>query len=202
MYTIVMRDDKSLRITEKATLYQREKSIDKIQFLIPKTYEGTDISGFTATLKYVDQGNVAHMEVLTLTEDEEYPEYSKYILPVDTNMNQFSGDIKLRITLSKIDLDSRTQYVLHTGEVIITILPLEDYYAFVTDESLEKIDQIIWAIDTKIEALKKIAEIYDEEKADNIVRQKDGKIQLTSNGVLIGNSVSINGIDGLDLVEF
>lgn len=202
MYTIVMRDDKSLRITEKATLYQREKSIDKIQFLIPKTYEGTDISGFTATLKYVDQGNVAHMEVLTLTEDEEYPEYSKYILPVDTNMNQFSGDIKLRITLSKIDLDSRTQYVLHTGEVIITILPLEDYYAFVTDESLEKIDQIIGAIDTKIEALKKIAEIYDEEKADNIVRQKDGKIQLTSNGVLIGNSVSINGIDGLDLVEF
>ena len=105
MYTIVMRDDKSLRITEKATLYQREKSIDKIQFLIPKTYEGTDISGFTATLKYVDQGNVAHMEILTLTEDEEYPEYSKYILPVDTNMNQFSGDIKLRITLSKIDLD-------------------------------------------------------------------------------------------------
>lgn len=202
MYTIVMRDDKSLRITEKATLYQREKLIDKIQFLIPKTYEGTDISGFTATLKYVDQGNVAHMEVLTLTEDEEYPEYSKYILPVDTNMNQFSEDIKLRITLSKIDLDSRTQYVLHTGEVIITILPLEDYYAFVTDESLEKIDQIIGAIDTKIEALKKIAEIYDEEKADNIVRQKDGKIQLTSNGVLIGNSVSINGIDGLDLVEF
>ncbi len=202
MYTIVMRDDKSLRITEKATLYQREKSIDKIQFLIPKTYEGTDISGFTATLKYVDQGNVAHMEILTLTEDEEYPEYSKYILPVDTNMNQFSGDIKLRITLSKIDLDSRTQYVLHTGEVIITILPLEDYYAFVTDESLEKIDQIIGTIDTKIEALKKIAEIYDEEKADNIVRQKDGKIQLTSNGVLIGNSVSINGIDGLDLVEF
>lgn len=202
MYTIVMRDDKSLRITEKATLYQREKSIDKIQFLIPKTYEGTDISGFTATLKYVEQGNVAHMEILTLTEDEEYPEYSKYILPVDTNMNQFSGDIKLRITLSKIDLDSRTQYVLHTGEVIITILPLEDYYAFVTDESLEKIDQIIGTIDTKIEALKKIAEIYDEEKADNIVRQKDGKIQLTSNGVLIGNSVSINGIDGLDLVEF
>lgn len=71
MYTIVMRDDKSLRITEKATLYQREKLIDKIQFLIPKTYEGTDISGFTATLKYVDQGNVAHMEILTLTEDED-----------------------------------------------------------------------------------------------------------------------------------
>ena len=60
MYTIVMRDDKSLRVTQKTTLYQREKLVDKIEILIPQQYEEMDLSEFTAILKYLDQGNVAH----------------------------------------------------------------------------------------------------------------------------------------------
>ena len=38
MYSIVMQNDKSLRVTQKTTLYQREKLVDKIQFL---TYAAT-----------------------------------------------------------------------------------------------------------------------------------------------------------------
>lgn len=202
MYTIVMRDDKSLRTTQKTTLYQREKLVDKIQFLIPQQYGEMDLSDFTVVLKYKDQGDIAHIEVLT-KDDELYNGYLRYTLSIDTNLTQFAGDINIRITLSKIDLENKKQYVLHSGETVISILPLEDYYAFVTDESLEYIDKIVSDLDAKIEAINKISEIYDSSKADNIVKHEDGKIQLTSNGTPIGNSVSIlEEGDELDVVEF
>lgn len=203
MYTIVMRNDKSLRITQKTTLYQREKLVDKMQFLIPLKYEELDLSDFKAILKYKDQANVAHMEILT-KDTESYNGYSRYILPVDTNLTKFAGDINIRVTLTKTDLENKKQYVLHTGEAAIPILPLSDYYAFVTDESLESIDQIIGNLDAKIEALNKISEIYDSSKADNIVKH-DGKVQLSSNGVLIGDAINIpDGItsDEIEVVEF
>lgn len=200
MYTIVMRDDKSLRVTQKTTLYQREKLVDKIEVLIPQQYEGMDLSGFTVILKYLDQGNVAHAEILTI-EEELYNGYLRCVFPVDTKLNQFAGDITIRITLTKTDLESKTQYVLHTGETVISILPLEDYYAFVSDGLLEYVDQIVGNLDAKIEALNKISETYDETKADNIVKNTDGKIQLTSNGVLIGDSIEVDSSE-LEVIEF
>lgn len=204
MYTITMRDDKSLRATKKSTIYQRESLVDKVQILIPLKYEELDLTDFTAVLKYKDQKNVAHVEVLK-KEESLYTEYSKYVFPVDTNLTQFAGDITIRITLSKTDLQNKKQYVLHTGEIIISILPLEDYYAFVTDESLEHIDQIIGNLDAKIEAVHKIAEIYDISKADNIVKHDDGKIQLTSKGVPIGDTVTIPenvDVGEVEVIEF
>ena len=208
MYTIVMRDDKSLRTTQKTTLYQREKLVDKIEFLFPSTYNELDLSDFTITLKYVDQGNVAHMEILTKDEELYKDYYIRCTLPVDTNLTQFSGDIIIRLTLSKVDLLTKTQYVLHTNETTITILPLSDYYAFVTDETLEYIDQVVASLDTKIEALNKISEVYDSEKADNITYE-DNKIQLTANGQKIGDYITIAegtgepvDLDELELVEF
>ena len=140
-----MNDDKSLRATQKATIYQREKLVDKMQFLIFNQYENTDLTDFTTILKYKDQGQVAHMEILTKDETQEYKGqgYTTYTLPIDTNLTQFAGDVELRITLLKVDLENKIQYVLHTGECVITVLPLEDYYTFVTDESLEYIDKIV-----------------------------------------------------------
>ena len=206
MYSIVMQNNKSLRVTQKTMLYQREKLVDKIQFLIPPKYEELDLSDFSAILKYKDQGGVAHMEILE-KDIETYNGYSKYTLPVDTNLTQFAGDIRIRITLSKTDLENKKQYVLHTGETVISISPLEDYYAFVTDESLEYIDQIVGNLDAKIEALSKISETYDKEKADNITYDNN-KIQLTSNGQKIGDYITIEdgggGIIGneFDIIEF
>ena len=64
MYTIIMENDKSLRKGSVCTIYQREKLVDNIQFLLPLTYGKFDLSTFTVVLKYVDQGNIAHTEVL------------------------------------------------------------------------------------------------------------------------------------------
>ena len=158
LYTIVMNEYKELITTVKTTLYQREKLIDKIQFLIPELYNDISLTDFTAVLKYVDQANVPHAEIL-VKDNELYKNKLRFTLPVDTNLTKFSGDISIRLTFSKTDSETNTQYVLHTGEAIISISPLSDYYNFIPDESLEFVDQLVGQLNAKLEATDKMAEI-------------------------------------------
>ena len=196
LYTIVMNKNKELITTVKTTLYQREKLVDKIQFLIPETYNDSTLSDFTAILKYVDQANVPHAEIL-IKDEELYKNKLRYTLPVDTNLTRFTGDVSVRLTFSKTDSETKTQYVLHTGEAIISISPLSDFYNFVPDESLEFVDQLVGQLNAKLEATDKIAESYDKSKADDL-SYEGNKLQLVSNGEKIGKSVTISNSESSD----
>ena len=191
-----MNKNKELVTTVKTALYQREKLVDKIQFLIPETYNELALSDFTVILKYVDQANVPHAEILN-KDVELYKNKLRYTLPVDTNLTRFTGDISVRLTFSKTDSETKTQYVMHTGEAIISILPLSDFYNFVPDESLEFVDQLVGQLNAKLEATDKMAEIYDKNKADDL-SYEDNKLQLTSNGEKIGKAVTISNSESPD----
>ena len=201
-----MNDDKSLTATVVTTLYQREKLADKIQILIPPNYGELDLNEFTATLKYVDQANVPHAEILK-KDCELYKEHIRYVLPVDTELTQYAGDITIRLTFTKTDMEVKKVFVVHTGELVIKISPLKDYYSFVPDESLEFVDQIVSDLQNKISALDKIADIYDKTKADNIQIKNGKTLQLLSNHIPIGDEVTVIGEDqddggSFDMVEF
>lgn len=201
-----MNDDKSLTATVVTILYQREKLADKIQILIPPNYGELDLSEFTATLKYVDQANVPHAEILK-KDAELYKEHIRYVLPVDTELTQYAGDITIRLTFTKTDMEARKVFVVHTGELVIKISPLKDYYSFVPDESLEFVDQIVSDLQNKISALDKIADIYDKTKADNIQIKNGKTLQLLSNHIPIGDEVTVIEKDqddggSFDIVEF
>ena len=208
MYIVVMQKDKSLLATVTTTLYQHENLVDKVFFLFPQNYNGLELSDCTAVIKYLDQGNVPHTEALQKSE-ELYKDHLQYFLPIDSSLTKFAGDVKVRITFSKTDVAENKQYVLNTGEITISIAPLSDYYAFVPDESLEIVDQLIGKLDAKIAATEAIAEIYDKKKADNL-SYEDDKLQLLSNGEKIGNAITIVGGDSpspgggteIEIVEF
>ena len=208
MYIVVMQKDKSLLATVTTKLYQHENLVDKIFFLFPEEYHGLYLSECTAVLKYVDQGNVPHVEILE-KQNELYKNKLQYFLPVDSSLTKFAGDIKLRVTFTKTDMEVQKQYVLNTGEITISISPLSDYYAYVPDESLEIVDQMIGKLDAKIAATQAIAEIYDKKKADNL-SYEDDKLQLLSNGEKIGNAITIISGDSpspgggteIEIVEF
>lgn len=195
-----MNNDKSLTATVVTTLYQREKLADKIQILIPPNYGELDLSEFTATLKYVDQANVPHVEVLE-KDEELYKEHIRYVFPVNTELTQYAGDITIRITLTKANMETKNIYVLHTGEHVIKISPLKDYYSFVPDKSLEFVDQMVLELKNKIEAMDKIADTYNKTKADNIQVKDGNKVQLLSNHILIGDEISVLGNTEISTVD-
>lgn len=204
MYTIIMDKYKQLIKTVETKLYQKEKLTEKLQFLFPVTYNDIDLSNFIIILKYVDQQGIPHAEVLS-PDDDLYKDKIRCTMPIDSNLTEFSGDISIRITFEKIDMENQTQYVLHTGETIISISPLKDYYSFVPDKSLEFVDQLVGNLEAKIEATEKIADTYDKSKADNI-SYSDNILQLTSNGTKIGNAITLSGesitAENFNVVEF
>lgn len=184
-----MNPDKSLVITKQTNIYRKENMVDKLKFLFPEKYQELELADCTATLKYTDTNNVPHVEILQ-KDEELYKGKLAYSLPIDSDLTKFPGDINLRVTFTKLDMDTQTQYTMHTGEVTISILPLSDYYNFIPEESLEFVDQMVGTLQAKIEAIEKLAETYDKEKADNIVYE-DNKLQLTSNGEKIGDAATI-----------
>ena len=204
MYTIIMNKDKSLTTTERTNIYQRDKLADNMQFLFPQTYGLIDLTQSIITLAYVDQGNIPHVEVLQ-KDLELYKDKVRCTLPVDTALTRFAGDIVIYFSIIYLNTETQEQQSMHTGEATIKILPLKNLYGFVPDESLDFVDQLVMNLEAKIQATEKIAETYDREKADNITYEGN-KLQLTSNGEKIGDSVSIGGgscdIDGVPVIDF
>ena len=194
MYTFLMRSDKTLAVTNKSVIYQRDKLVDKVKFYIPTTYEDINLEDFSVLLKYIDQDNIVHVINLTKTESDKEG-FMKYVIEMDTNLTKESGDIRIHLTLNKVDMEELKEYSLNTSEAIISVKPLADYYGFVSDSSLSIIDQKMNELDVKLEAANKIAETYDNSKADNIKLDKEtSELYLTANDKLIGDKITINDL--------
>lgn len=193
MFTIKMDTYKNLIVTTpEIRLLQRESLADKIQFYCPMVYENHQLSEFKLILSYTNPGNVP--KCVLLQQSGDCMGYLRYILPVDTGITAIAGKVKMHLTFTKVDLSISTQYIIKSLETEITITALPDYFAFIPDESLEALDQMVGLFDAKIQAANKIAEAYSEKKADNI-QVENGELSLLANGNKIGSSIPISEIE-------
>ena len=206
MYIIKMTDNKELiNCSYDKKIYQKETLVDELMFLVPHKYNDISLKTFNVALEYIDAAKTPHVEVLNKSDD--YKEYMAYTLPIDTAITTYSGNVRLNLSLSKVDIENKKHYILHSGETVIPILERKDYYNFVPDESLEFVDKVIANIDAKIQAVERLADEFDKSKADNL-SYSGNKLQLTSNGQPIGNSVDIvscgssGTADSFEIVEF
>lgn len=188
--SLLMKDDKSLIITESTKLYQREKLVDKIKIYIPISYGEFDLTQFTAVLQYVTQDNTVRTASLIKEQDLYQDAYMVFDIPINTDITTYAGDVELQVTLTWNDVSNDHIYVLNTGTQTITVLSLKDYFAFVPDASLSAINNTIAQLQSQIEELEAIAATYEDTKADNIVLDDvNHKMFLTANGVAIGDEI-------------
>lgn len=163
-----MNEDKSLSCTVKTTLHQREKLVDKIQFLIPNTYGDINLQDSIILLKYLDQGNVPHAEKLIMDEELYKEDFIRCVMDVDTNLTRFSGDIKIYLSFLMLNGENGLhEEVMHSGEAIINIVPLDDYFTFVSDDSLQVIDKVMIELETKLKATNSILESCEKLHPNN-----------------------------------
>lgn len=186
---IVMKNDKSLVVSKASRLYQGESCVDKVTFYFPETYEEMDLTEFTATLYYTNQGNIAYVEELT-AEDTDKEGFIKYVLPVKTKFTEMAGDITFEISLTNLDQSTSTQYVLHTEELTVTIDKWADYFKYTKDDSLSAMDTKLLEIENEIDKLKTISEVYAEGVPDDLMLTDD-TLQLSVDGEAIGEGVQI-----------
>lgn len=183
MYTILMKDDKSLITTVRATLFQREKLVDKIQFLIPYMYQDLDIRNCQIVLKYIDQGNEAHSEFLIMDEELYKENFVRCVMPVDTELTQFAGDISIHLSFLNLSTEPELhEEVMHSGDITITISPRSDLYNFVSDKSLSIIDQKMLELDAKIKAVELMTEENGCECEDGVPVVEFSEIKSDDSG--------------------
>lgn len=163
-----MNEDKSLSCTVKTTLHQREKLVDKIQFLIPSTYGDINLQDSIVLLKYIDQANVPHAEKLIMDEALYKEDFIRCVMDVDTNLTRFAGDIKICLSFLMLNGENGLhEEVMHSGESTISIVPLDDYFAFVSDDSLQVIDKVMVELEAKLKATNSILESCEKLHPDN-----------------------------------
>lgn len=128
MYSIVMDKNKCLIKSCGITLYQGESLIDKLQFLIPKEYNGFDLGTFTAKVIYILPGNVSGSEDLSINKELYNDTHYSFTFPIDSKISTIAGDVTLHLTFLKIDDIAKKKYQMTTSKVTLTVKPYETAY--------------------------------------------------------------------------
>ena len=199
MYTILINDDNTLITSVRERIMQRSKLVDSLHFLCPPTYKELDMTDFTVTLEYILPVSREYKTEELVKSDELYKEMLEYKLSFDTDLTKEAGEIEVKLTFSKVDLDedgNNIQYVRKISSTTITIVPIEAWCDIIPDKALDAIDQRIIKTDAQIKALLEANEITRIEKADNLVLDSDTKeLYLTAEGEQIGDQVKLSDLE-------
>lgn len=128
MYSIVMDKNKFLIKSCGITLYQGESLIDKLQFLIPKEYNGFDLGTFAVKIRYILPGNISGSENLDMNKESYNDTHYSFTLPVDSKISTIAGDVTLYLTFLKIDDIAKKKYQMSTSKVTLTVKPYKTAY--------------------------------------------------------------------------
>ena len=204
MYTILVNDDNTLTTSVRERIMQRSKLVDSLHFLVSPTYKGLDMTDFTVTMEYILPVSKEYVSEVLVKSEDLYKEMLEYKLLFDTDLTKEAGEIEVKLTFSKVDLDedgNDVQYVRKISATSITIVPIESWCDIIPDKALDAIDQRIIKTDAQIKALLEANEITRIEKADNLVLDSDTKeLYLTAEGEQIGDKVKLSDL-GNEIVQ-
>lgn len=211
-YIIIVENDNTLYGSQKRRIMQREKLFNNLWILVPQYYNGFDMSQCTVTMRYLlPISKEFKTEILELSNERYKEDYLKYILPVDTCLTKEFGDIELNLTFTMLDVDDNgnvVQRVRKTDNHILHITKIPDWDSVIPDSALSALDERIIKLDAQMRALDERNKVIADTKADNIKYNTDtNELQLTSNGNVIGDKVTINIgdaslEDGIPVVDF
>ena len=198
MYTILVNDDNTLTTSVRERIMQRSKLVDSLHFLCPQTYKELDMTDLTVTLEYILPVSREYKTEELIKSDELYKDMLEYKVPFDTDLTKEAGEIEVKLTFSKVDLDeegNNIQYVRKISSTTIAIVPIEAWCDIIPDKALDAIDQRIIKTDAQIKALMEASEVTRLEKADNIVLDGETKeLYLTADGEQIGDKVKLSDL--------
>ena len=112
MMNLLMRDDKSLRITNIRPIYQYDSLMDALRVLVPKYYESQDLSEFRVLLTYYLPDDTTGSMDLTLDDEPYNEDYISYTFDLTPDLTSIVGTVFLKLTFTKV-IDETT-YMLDT----------------------------------------------------------------------------------------
>lgn len=194
MYTFLIGDDNTLTASVTERIMERSKMVDNMHFLADQIYKDVNMSDFTVMLEYVLPISKKYKTEFLKKSENLYKNKLEYLLPFDTNLTSEAGDIEIQLTFTKVEMNSEgktIQYVRKVGPGIVHIIPISKWSDIIPDEALSTLDQRIIALEALNKAMTDRFNINLDNKADNLMYDDEHRIQLTSNGMPIGNAIKI-----------
>ena len=195
MYTILLNESNELTTSIRERIMQRSKLVDTLHFLVDPIYKGFDMSEFTVTMEYILPVSREYKTETLVMSPELYKNKLEYKLPFDTDLTKEAGKIEVKLTFTKVEMDSEgnvTQRVRKTGPTTITIVACSSWCEVIPDSALSALDQRLIKIDAMIAAANEMNAYLNEAKADNISYDENtNELQLLANGNTIGNKAVI-----------
>jgi len=193
MYTIMMDENKNLITTVKKTIMQKENFVDKIQFLLPKEYEGMGLSEFIVTLWYVDPNQNSHSRTLAV-EDELYKDFLRCEFDIDRNFVSVAGNVKVWLVLVNPNPDDDDELnMLRTNSTYITISKPNEYVDFADYEKMQAMEEII-----KRNSMD-ISDLENTIPTDLKIDEDTEKLYIVHEDTLLGEGVEIIVPTDMDL---
>jgi len=185
---ILMKPNKVLVLSKPSKLFQKENAVDDIVIYVPEKYNDYELKDFVATLYYTNPANEACSDALIAAEESDKEGFIKYSLPVTTKITTVPGVISLYLSLVHTDMEAGIKYVLKTSNLDITVETWDDYFKYISDDSLSAIDDKIAQLDSKIAEIKAIAQT---QIPDDLNLTEQGHLNLSVDGASIGSGVNI-----------
>lgn len=213
MYTILVNNDNSLTTSVRERIVQRSKLVDTLHFLAPVMYKGFDMREFTTVnLEYVlPVSREAKSELLTPSAELYKEQYIEYTLPLDTSITREAGNIELKLTFIRVEMDpdgNVIQRVRRTTPTNLTVVACSAWCDVIPDPLLSAVDQRLVVVESMVRALDEENQQLYELKADNIkYNSENNTLRLTANGEDIGDEVTLKTYEeileeGLPIVDF
>lgn len=197
MYTILLNETNELTTSIRERIMQRSKLVDSLHFLVDPMYKGIDMSDFTVMMEYLLPVSREYKTEILVKSDALYKDKLEYKLPFDTNLTREAGKVEVQLTFIKVELDpdgKPVQRVRKTRPTTITIVPITAWSDVIADSALTALDQRLIQVDAAIAAANELNDYLNATKADNIILNEEANtIQLSANGVPIGNVVERDG---------
>lgn len=208
MYVILVNPDDSLYGSKKERLMQRQKLVNKIVFIVDSIYNDIDMTDATVMLEYLlPVSKKYETEILTLSEERYNGCFLQYKLPLDTKLSSEAGEIELQLTFVKTELDEygkSVQRVRKTSTTTINIIPISAWSDIIPDSALSALDERLIKLDAQMRGLNDYLDVIDSNKVNDLIyNDEDETLQLSANGVGVGNKISVRDMldDGVPVVD-
>lgn len=208
-YVLLINDMNELYGSHKERIMQRSSGVDSLVFITNYLYKNTyDMTNATVMLEYVLPCSKKYRsEILELSEERYKDVFLQYKLPITTKLTSEAGKIEIQVTFAYTELDingNGIQRVRKTSPTTIDIIPISAWSDIVPDEILAPLDQRLIVLSSQMKAMDEYLNVLDNNQVDNLVyNETDDTLQLSANGVGVGNKVSVRDMmdDGLPVVD-
>lgn len=191
MLYIKLDDDMNLVITVNEPIYRGDNLSRKITYLIPTMVGEIDMFTASVFLNYIRADGVADVVVLERSDEPYNDSYLQYTFPVNCKLTKYPGEI---CTWMQIYTGTPSNPVIaKSGECMLQVQESKNMDDYLCDHQMTAVYQLTHTMNTAIEEMNNTIETAIENKADNIIfNPEDSTIQLSANGVPVGDKIVVN----------